>query len=549
MDSIAWLDRRWVMLRRVAGAEAPVSFREEGGNKMKKLALACVVALTFGSAAMAVEIAISTQGGWMGQGHADTEAQEIVDNVTGAPIAVFTSADLDALADWIEDHTGDGVSDLLVMFGIFPATIYPVGNAQPEGSLAELFLDDGNCIINTGDYIFYVGSAGNNDAGGLANMMDVPAAAMWGDDSLATTFAPTADGQLYTPSLPTLASNRPWFPAQFEGTDWYFELILAQSSDGTQVHPGILRNSVTGGRLGVFSQVSDDTQPRGEVISEWINNWYLPTVAAAKTATNPVPASGDVDVPRDVVLSWKAAPQAVTHDVYFGASFDDVGAASRSNPLGVLLSQDQAGTTFDPPGILDFETTYYWRVDEVNGAPDFTIFEGDVWSFTAEPFAYPIANIIATSNVNSDAGAGPQNTVNGSGLNASDQHSVDSPDMWLGLPAAGETAQIQWEFDGVYKLHEMLVWNYNVQFELILGFGVKDVTVEYSTNGTDWTVLGDVTLNQATAKPTYAANTTIDFGGVAAQYVRLNINSGFGLMGQYGLSEVRFMYIPAQARE
>jgi len=516
---------------------------------MKKLALACVVALTFGSAAMAVEIAISTQGGWMGQGHADTEAQEIVDNVTGAPIAVFTSADLDALADWIEDHTGDGVSDLLVMFGIFPATIYPVGNAQPEGSLAELFLDDGNCIINTGDYIFYVGSAGNNDAGGLANMMDVPAAAMWGDDSLATTFAPTADGQLYTPSLPTLASNRPWFPAQFEGTDWYFELILAQSSDGTQVHPGILRNSVTGGRLGVFSQVSDDTQPRGEVISEWINNWYLPTVAAAKTATNPVPASGDVDVPRDVVLSWKAAPQAVTHDVYFGASFDDVGAASRSNPLGVLLSQDQAGTTFDPPGILDFETTYYWRVDEVNGAPDFTIFEGDVWSFTAEPFAYPIANIIATSNVNSDAGAGPQNTVNGSGLNASDQHSVDSPDMWLGLPAAGETAQIQWEFDGVYKLHEMLVWNYNVQFELILGFGVKDVTVEYSTNGTDWTVLGDVTLNQATAKPTYAANTTIDFGGVAAQYVRLNINSGFGLMGQYGLSEVRFMYIPAQARE
>ncbi|HPC94377.1 MAG TPA: hypothetical protein PLU87_05505, partial [Sedimentisphaerales bacterium] len=312
---------------------------------MKKLALVCVVALVFSSTAAAVEIAISTQAGWMGQGHADTEAQEIVDNVKGAPIQVFTSSDLNALADWVAAHTGDGVSDLLIMFGIFPATIYPAGNAQPEGSLAELFLDDGNCIINTGDYIFYVGSAGNNDAGGLANMLDVPAAAMWGDDSFATMFTPTADGALYTPSLPELPSNRPWFPAQFEGTDWEFELILAQTSDGAQAHPAILKNSVTGGRVGVFFQCSQNTdvQPRGEVISEWINNWYLPKVAAAKTATNPVPASGDVDVPRDVVLSWKAAPQAVTHDVYFGASFDDVNAASRSNPLGVLLSQDQSG--------------------------------------------------------------------------------------------------------------------------------------------------------------------------------------------------------------
>jgi hypothetical protein len=246
---------------------------------MRKSAFVCIVALALSTTTMAVEIAISTQGGWMGQGTADAESQEIVDNVTGAPIEVFTSADLDDLADWVEAHTGDGVPDLLVMFGIFPDTIYPAGNAQPDGSLAELFLDDGNCIINTGDYIFYVGSAANNDAGGLANMTDVPAAAMWGDDSLATIFTPTADGQLYTPSLPALASNRPWFPAQFEGTDWYFELILAQSDDGTQVHPGILRNSVTGGRLGIFSQISDDSQPRGEVISEWINNWYLDAVS------------------------------------------------------------------------------------------------------------------------------------------------------------------------------------------------------------------------------------------------------------------------------
>ncbi len=134
---------------------------------MKKIVLVFGVVFAFSTTAMAVEIAISTQGGWMGQGHADTEAQEIVDNVTGASIEVFTPTDLDALAAWVEDHTGNGVPDLLVMFGIFPATIYAAGNAQPDGSLAELFLDDGNVIVNTGDYIFYVGSAGpTSDAHG-----------------------------------------------------------------------------------------------------------------------------------------------------------------------------------------------------------------------------------------------------------------------------------------------------------------------------------------------------------------------------------------------
>jgi len=265
-------------------------------------------------------------------------------------------------------------------------------------------------------------------------------------------------------------------------------------------------------------------------------------------AGKPVPADKAADVPRDVTLGWTPGESAVTHDVYFGTSFDDVNAAGRSNPLEVLLGQDQPDATFDPPGILDFETTYYWRVDEVNGAPDFTIFKGDVWSFTTEPFAYAIANIVATTNGNSDAGAGPENTVNGSGLNTADQHSTSSGDMWLALPG-DEPLWIQWEFDGLYKLHEMLVWNYNVQFELILGFGLKDVTIEYSENGADWTALGDATLNRATASPTYAANTTVDLQGVAARSVRMTVHSGYGMMGQYGLSEVRFMYIPTQARQ
>jgi len=266
-------------------------------------------------------------------------------------------------------------------------------------------------------------------------------------------------------------------------------------------------------------------------------------------AAAPSPASETTDVPRDTALAWEAGEFAVTHDVYLGTAFDDVNDASRANPMDLLVSQGQAGTSYTPPAVLEYGQTYYWRVDEVNGAPDNTIFKGEVWSFTVEPLAYPVEDVIASSNGISEAGVGPENTVNGSGLDENDAHSTAAGDMWLATPPAEGDFSVQYEFASVLKLHEMLVWNYNVQFELLLGFGLKDVTVEYSENGTDWMTLGDVQFAQGLAATGYTPNTVIDFGGVAAQYVRLTVNSGYGIMGQYGLSEVRFLYIPINARE
>ena len=268
----------------------------------------------------------------------------------------------------------------------------------------------------------------------------------------------------------------------------------------------------------------------------------------AASASDPNPASGALDVPRDTRLSWAAGEFANTHDVYLGTVFEDVNTADRANPMGVLVSENQADTTYEPPIALDFGQTYYWRVDEVNAPPDSTIFKGEVWDFTVEPLAYPIANVVATSNGASDADEGPENTVNGSGLNADDQHATDADGMWLASPG-DDPLWIQFEFDRLYKLHELLVWNYNVVFEPMLGFGIKNVTLEYSTDGLDWTVLGDVELTQATATADYTANTTIDFQGVAARFVRLNVNSGHGSMGQFGLSEVRFLHIPVLPTE
>ncbi|UCD51965.1 MAG: discoidin domain-containing protein, partial [Phycisphaerales bacterium] len=266
-------------------------------------------------------------------------------------------------------------------------------------------------------------------------------------------------------------------------------------------------------------------------------------------ASIPNPEDETIDVPRDVVLGWTAGRYAATHDVYLGTVLDDVNDADRANPMDVLLSQGQTDARFDPEGVLELGQTYYWRIDEVNAAPDNTIFKGELWNFTVEPVAYPIPGIVATSNAVSEEGAGAENAVDRSGLNEAGQHSTESADMWLGSPAGADPVQIQFEFDQVYKLHEMVVWNYNSMFELILGFGLKDVTVEYSVDGAEWTVLGDVQLAQATARADYTANSVVEFGGVPGKYVRLAVNSGYGMMGQYGLSEVQILYIPAQARE
>ncbi|NLX08010.1 MAG: hypothetical protein GXY33_22945, partial [Phycisphaerae bacterium] len=269
----------------------------------------------------------------------------------------------------------------------------------------------------------------------------------------------------------------------------------------------------------------------------------------SETATNPVPADAATDVVREIVLQWTPGETAVTHDVYLGTVFDDVNTASRANPLGVLVSQGQSDASYDPDGLLEFGTTYYWRIDEVNAPPDSTIFKGEVWSFTTEPFAYPITGIIATSNAVSNAGVGPERTIDGSGLDAADGHSTDASDMWLGLPAGDDPVYIQYEFDKVYKLYEMWVWNYNVQFEPVLGFGLKNVTIEYSADGADWTALGDAELARASAQAGYAHNSVVDLQGVAARSVRLTVNSNWGMLAQYGLSEVRFFYVPVQARE
>jgi hypothetical protein len=103
-------------------------------------------------------------------------------------------------------------------------------------------------------------------------------------------------------------------------------------------------------------------------------------------ARDPIPEDQSVDIPRDIVLSWTPGIYADKRNVYFGTDPNDVNEASPDNPLDVLVGQDQQETTYDPPGLLDYNQTYYWRVDEMNDTEPNSPWRGKVWSFTTANF-------------------------------------------------------------------------------------------------------------------------------------------------------------------
>ncbi len=367
--------------------------------------------------------------------------------------------------------------------------------------------------------------------------------------------------------------NRPGGGVALQSGSWYFLAgTYSQTADG-----GVIRTYVNGafdqelataivmasspgtfkiGRapyapgLGEFAGVIDDVRVYNHVLTESeLRDVMLGKRPPSRVASAPLPEDEQTDVVRDVVLGWAPGDSAQRHDVYFGTAFADVNNAGRNSPLGVLVSQDQDANTYAPSEALAYGQTYFWRVDEVNAPPDSTVYKGDVWSLTTEPTVYAIPGDKITATASGSDGTGPEKTIDGSGL-VHDLHSTDTKAMWLSAKGDPGSAWIQYDFGTPYKLRQMQVWNYNGPL-LLSGFGVKDATIEYSSDGATWTVLPGVNaFARASGKDSHACNTTVDVGGVVAKSIRISPTSNWGgsFFRQYGLSEVRFLYTPASAR-
>jgi len=100
--------------------------------------------------------------------------------------------------------------------------------------------------------------------------------------------------------------------------------------------------------------------------------WSFTTQGAVGS---PDPANGAVDVTQTSVLKW-APGLGASHEVYFGTD---------ASSLELKGSGNLGSESYDA-GNLEWDTTYYWRIDEANNANADSPWTGPLWSFTTANF-------------------------------------------------------------------------------------------------------------------------------------------------------------------
>jgi hypothetical protein len=360
--------------------------------------VAVAAALLLGTRAMGADIAFYVGApnvdGWYTVAAMNADVATIIDQ-TGdlfADIQQFDDTQFDEFGAWVDDNTDDGELDIIWLNGCMPSVLYPVGNAQPDGSRAEKWLDGGNMFINVGDwfgYITYEGGARSgteNQGPGAANILDLDAAIISG--AAQGTMNVTQAGQEYLPSLNAVAAERP-VSLNAVVAPWEVAEVFGQNTAGTYADPVVIHNTETDGYVAFINQAVTWINDRGLTCAEFINNWVVDVIGFGPNpyARHPNPKDGAMYADTWITMSWDPGAFAVSHDFYMGDNFDDVNNATRDSELfrgNLPLRSTYAAAGFTgfpyPDGLVP-GTTYYWRIDEVNAPPDETVYKGPVWSF------------------------------------------------------------------------------------------------------------------------------------------------------------------------
>ncbi len=119
-----------------------------------------------------------------------------------------------------------------------------------------------------------------------------------------------------------------------------------------------------------------------------------------KTAVNPDPANLATGVAVTEQLSWVLPDSISGCDLYFGTNPDV------SNNSKVI--DNKTDQTYDPPGVLSYDTTYYWRVDTYEMGSS-TPNVGQVWEFTTQS----VPGLVAHWKLDEGEGAGTTAQVGG----------------------------------------------------------------------------------------------------------------------------------------
>ncbi|MBW7990752.1 MAG: LamG domain-containing protein [Planctomycetes bacterium] len=219
-----------------------------------------------------------------------------------------------------------------------------------------------------------------------------------------------------------------------------------------------------------------------DAIETYTGDVWSFTTEGAVAALNP--SNGAVDVTQTPVLTW-APGLGASHEVYFGAD-----AASLE-----LKGSGNLGSESYEPGQIEWNTTYYWRVDEANATNADSPWTGPLWSFTTANFLI----IDDFESYNDNDPADPEsNRIFNAWLDGFDNPAINGSVVGNANPPFAEQSIVNGGLQSMPLAYDNAV-------------GKSEATLTLTANR-DWTVNGVTTLtiwfrgNSANAaEPLYAA--------------------------------------------
>jgi len=124
-----------------------------------------------------------------------------------------------------------------------------------------------------------------------------------------------------------------------------------------------------------------------------------------------------------------------------------------------------------------------------------------------------------------------------------DQHSTNWYDAWVACspsqspnPARGNSFWIQYDFGAQYVLGQTHFWNINDPAHR--DYGLRNIIIDYSTDGVTWQEWGTHMLFQGTGQPNYEGVAGPDLEDLNARFILITAEDNWG-GSCYGFSELR----------